>query len=237
MVQDIVSKADSHSACHKIPCFLYGTRRFITMFTKARHWTLSWASRIQFAPSIPVSVRSSFLHSRYQFSFHFLLLRSCRRISPGLRRFETFRNNKNVLRWGVVSPTPNPPCWRTTPYWLSETAYSVNSQLPSVTGGLPSIHNLRTHHAVVKRTHPTWHGVVLNYEMGASSWLNTDTLLLPLPWPPLKEETIDLRDHHAVCVCPSNRWTNEQIVTKFCKNVISLKNAPNRVIFLIFYNQ
>jgi hypothetical protein len=26
----------------------YGTRRFITVFTKARHWTLSWDSRIQF---------------------------------------------------------------------------------------------------------------------------------------------------------------------------------------------
>jgi hypothetical protein len=34
----------------------YGTRRFITVFTKARHWTLSWASRIQFAPSIPISL-------------------------------------------------------------------------------------------------------------------------------------------------------------------------------------
>jgi hypothetical protein len=27
----------------------YGTRRFITVFTQARHWTLSWASWIQFA--------------------------------------------------------------------------------------------------------------------------------------------------------------------------------------------
>jgi hypothetical protein len=24
----------------KISCFLYGTRRFITVFTQARHWTL-----------------------------------------------------------------------------------------------------------------------------------------------------------------------------------------------------
>jgi len=31
----------------------HGNRRFITVFTKARHWTLSWASWIQFAPSIP----------------------------------------------------------------------------------------------------------------------------------------------------------------------------------------
>jgi hypothetical protein len=39
---------------------------------------------------------------------HFPLLRSCQRISPGPRRVEKFRNNKNFLRWGVVSPTPNP---------------------------------------------------------------------------------------------------------------------------------
>jgi hypothetical protein len=26
------------------------------VLTKARHWTLSWASRIQFAPSIPISL-------------------------------------------------------------------------------------------------------------------------------------------------------------------------------------
>jgi hypothetical protein len=30
-------KADSHSACQTTACFLYGTRRFITMLTKSRH--------------------------------------------------------------------------------------------------------------------------------------------------------------------------------------------------------
>jgi hypothetical protein len=52
-----VWKADIHSACQRITCFLYGTQRFITVLIKARHWTLSWASRIQFAPSIPISLR------------------------------------------------------------------------------------------------------------------------------------------------------------------------------------
>jgi hypothetical protein len=41
MAQDILSKADSHSACQTIACFLYGTQRFITMLTKGHHWTLS----------------------------------------------------------------------------------------------------------------------------------------------------------------------------------------------------
>jgi hypothetical protein len=46
-------------------CFLYGTLKFITVFTKARHWTPSWASWIQFAPSIPVSQRSSLMLSSH----------------------------------------------------------------------------------------------------------------------------------------------------------------------------
>jgi len=40
MVQNIILKADCHSACQKLSYFLYGTRRFITVFTKAHHWKL-----------------------------------------------------------------------------------------------------------------------------------------------------------------------------------------------------
>jgi len=36
----------------KTSYFVYVIRRFITVFTKAHHWTLSWASWIQFAPWI-----------------------------------------------------------------------------------------------------------------------------------------------------------------------------------------
>jgi hypothetical protein len=38
------------------------------VFTKARHWNLSWASWIQFTPSIPISLRSILMlssHVRY----------------------------------------------------------------------------------------------------------------------------------------------------------------------------
>jgi hypothetical protein len=65
MVQDIIWKVDCHSACQKISCFHYGTQRFITVFTKARHWILSWASQIQFAPSIPISLRSILMLSSH----------------------------------------------------------------------------------------------------------------------------------------------------------------------------
>jgi hypothetical protein len=63
MVQDIIWKADCHSACQKKSCFLYGTRKFATVFTKVRHRTLSRASRIQFASSIPVSLRAILISS------------------------------------------------------------------------------------------------------------------------------------------------------------------------------
>jgi hypothetical protein len=80
MVQNILWKADCHSAYQKISCFLYGTRRFIiTVFTKARHWTLSWASWIQ----------------------------PCQRISPGPRHFETFRNKLLFYGEDILAPRPN----------------------------------------------------------------------------------------------------------------------------------
>jgi hypothetical protein len=59
MVQNITWKAECHSAHKKISRFFYWTRRFITVFTKACHWTLSWANWIQLAPSIPISLRLS----------------------------------------------------------------------------------------------------------------------------------------------------------------------------------
>jgi hypothetical protein len=43
----------------KVSCFLYGTGRFITVFTKDRHWILSWASRIQFATSTKINIPKS----------------------------------------------------------------------------------------------------------------------------------------------------------------------------------
>jgi hypothetical protein len=66
MVQYILWKVDSYSACQRIICFLYGTRRFITVLTKVRHQTLFRVCRIQFAPSIPISLRSILMLSSHQ---------------------------------------------------------------------------------------------------------------------------------------------------------------------------
>jgi len=65
MAQDTTWKADRHSARQRTSRLPYGTRKFITVFTKARHWTLSWASWIQFAPSIPISLRSTPMSSSH----------------------------------------------------------------------------------------------------------------------------------------------------------------------------
>jgi hypothetical protein len=49
------------------PAF-YGPRRFVTVFTRALHWSLSWARSIQFIPSHPIYLRSIltlFTHLRY----------------------------------------------------------------------------------------------------------------------------------------------------------------------------
>jgi len=40
-------EANSHSASQEIPSILYETRRFITAFTRACNWSLSWARCIQ----------------------------------------------------------------------------------------------------------------------------------------------------------------------------------------------
>jgi len=42
MVQSPSWETNSRLAGHEIPRF-HGTRRFITVFTRAHHWSLSWA--------------------------------------------------------------------------------------------------------------------------------------------------------------------------------------------------
>jgi hypothetical protein len=53
----------------------------------------------------------------------------------GPRPSAIFRNQSEVLRWGVVSPPAEPPSRRATPCRLSATAYSIYSLLPSISGG------------------------------------------------------------------------------------------------------
>jgi hypothetical protein len=54
-------ETDSHSAVQ-----FYRTQWFITMFTGACHWSLSWARQIQSTPSPPVSFRCILTLSSHQ---------------------------------------------------------------------------------------------------------------------------------------------------------------------------
>ena len=49
----LIEKLTGSELVKKFPSF-YGTRRFITAFTNARHLSLSWASSIQSIPNIPL---------------------------------------------------------------------------------------------------------------------------------------------------------------------------------------
>jgi hypothetical protein len=62
MKQNPSSEANIHSASQEIPRF-YGIRKFITVFTKARYWSLSLARLIQSTPSHRISLRSILIFS------------------------------------------------------------------------------------------------------------------------------------------------------------------------------
>jgi hypothetical protein len=52
----------------KFPSF-YGTQRFITVFTRALHWPLSWTRSIQFTPLHLISLRSILILSTHVLVF------------------------------------------------------------------------------------------------------------------------------------------------------------------------
>ena len=60
----LLSKLIGSKLVKKFPAF-YRTRRFITIFTSARHLSLSWASSIQSIPPHPTSWRSNFILSSH----------------------------------------------------------------------------------------------------------------------------------------------------------------------------
>jgi hypothetical protein len=59
----------------KFPTF-YGTWRFITVFTRARHWSLSWDKWIQFTRLHPISLRYILMLSFYLRLFFFIFFLS-----------------------------------------------------------------------------------------------------------------------------------------------------------------
>jgi hypothetical protein len=58
------------------------------------------------------------------------------------------------LRWGVGSPTPNPPTGGPPPVGCPRLLIQYIRSYPPYLEGVSSIRNLRTHHAVVTRDPP-----------------------------------------------------------------------------------
>jgi hypothetical protein len=107
----------------KFPAF-YGTRRFITVFTRALHWSLSTARSIQSIPSHPIYLifrdffrycpeRTCPIHTSNipgtKYHIHFLSLRSfIQGIRPGPRLLVVFRNKLIFYGEQLLAPCPTP---------------------------------------------------------------------------------------------------------------------------------
>jgi hypothetical protein len=74
-------------------------------------------------------------------------------VTLGPRRFEAFRNGKNFYGEGLLAPRETHKL-EDHPLSAARDCSFNYSQLPSVPGGLPSILNLRMHHAVVTKDPP-----------------------------------------------------------------------------------
>jgi hypothetical protein len=61
---DLLEKLPIVQLLKNFPAF-YGTRRFITVFTRALYWSISWARSIQSIPSHPISLRSILILSTH----------------------------------------------------------------------------------------------------------------------------------------------------------------------------
>jgi hypothetical protein len=88
------------------------------------------------------------------FSYPFSVAEVVPTIGSGPRLCRLYRNiiifyGEELLAPRLTPKVEDPPCR------LSATAYSMYSQLPSITGGRSSIRNLRTRHAVVTGSHLT----------------------------------------------------------------------------------
>jgi len=100
---------------------------------------------------LPQSERPSFAPIQYKWHVFFPLISSCQRNSPGLKCFETFRNMLDFLRWGVVSPTPDPQAGGQPRVGCPQLLILYIRSYPPYLEVFSSIRNLKMCHAVVIR--------------------------------------------------------------------------------------
>jgi hypothetical protein len=114
----LLEKAPMVQLLTNYPAF-YETRRFITVFTRALHWSLLWASSIQSIPHRPVSLKSVFR------SF-------VQRIRPGPSLFVTFGNKLIFYGEDLLAPRPTS---KLEDHPLSATLHNWRPSPPSAAWG------------------------------------------------------------------------------------------------------
>jgi len=129
----LLEKLTGSHLVKKFPAF-YGTGRFITAFTSARHLSLSWARSIQNVP--------------------FPLLRSYQRINPGPRHMYPFRNKASFYGDELLAPRPTPELEYHPLLAVLDCLFNIFPATVYI-GGRSSIRNLRKRHTVVTRTDAT----------------------------------------------------------------------------------
>jgi len=76
---------------------LYGTQRFITVFTSARHLSLSWANSIQ-SPTPPTSRRSRNTHYSTNFRTDILFVEETKKRNSNVR-YQVDKQMSGVVMW------------------------------------------------------------------------------------------------------------------------------------------
>jgi hypothetical protein len=129
-----MEQSPSWEASQEIPRF-YGTRKFITIFTTARRWSLSWARWIQSKSSHPSSLKcililsshlrqgllhmSSFQVLRRKFCTNFSSLHACYMPRPyhppRLDHPNDTKWNVQVMKLVIMQPFKIKQTWKTLP--------------------------------------------------------------------------------------------------------------------------
>jgi len=153
--RDLLEKLTGLQPVKKLPTF-YGTRRFITSFTSARHMSLTWASSIQSIPPHPIFCRSTLYRL---LTFHIPNLTSLfrclvrRKVSVQVRGLPwLFRNMIRFYGEELLALRPNS---KLEDHLLSAVRGCLFNIFVATlrSGGRSSIRNLRTRHAMVTGTH------------------------------------------------------------------------------------
>ena len=72
----LLEKLTGSAASQEMPS-IFGTRRFLAVFTSARHLSLSWANSIQSPQPPPTSWRSILMHTMFIYAYIYIYIYVC----------------------------------------------------------------------------------------------------------------------------------------------------------------